>query len=576
MIWWASQPNRARSERLAIAELEEANDWLTKVAWRLTEEARLCADFEIEHLGEPIPLTLTYPSFFPDMPPQVTPRQEVRLSGHQYGAGGELCLEFRPDNWEPTFSGAMMIESAHRLLTGEEPSLGEAAAVANAHRTTVGQDVRAATYRLIISEDFQTACEQVPLHDVVEAEVVEHFMAKHWLAFPRRVATAEQAWWDALDPLPDSRTRKGYFARLAPNFAPHVKADYAFFELLVGVVELEELSKRFASSDTELVLLIECGGVYKMMSLAPGTGKRTVYDYRTIIAPKDGGRLSTEYDRLGAASAAIIGCGSLGSKIAASLARAGLGRFLLVDSDLLFAGNLVRNELDWRSVGLNKSNAVAARVREISPSAQVDVRRINLGAQESSALTDATLVAIGKCDLIIDATADGQAFNLAGSVARNEKKPLVWGEVFGGGIGGVITRLRPDLDPVPHIARRQILDWCAGHGVPPPEGAAIQYGLDLPEGAPPLIADDADVTLIAGHMTRLALDILLRSETIFPQSAYAIGLKAGWIFDAPFDTWPMELAPEGVWGSQKEEQLAENIEAFVAEFFPQASADEAS
>lgn len=574
MIWWASQPNRARSERLAIAELEEANDWLRSVAWRLTKEARLCADFEIEHLGKIVPLTLTYPSFFPEMPPQVMPRDEVRLSGHQYGAGGELCLEFRPDNWEPSFTGAMMIASAHRLLSGEEPELGEAAEVANAHRTTIGQDVRGATYRFIISDDFRAACARAPLHEAIDAEIVEHFMAKHWLALPRRIGAGDQSYWDAADPLPDSRTRKGYFVRLAANLAEHVKAQYAFFELMIGVLKQEDLNSRFAGSDTELVFLIECDGVFKLMSLAPGTGKRTVYDYKTIVAPKSGGRLSADYDRLAAASAAIVGCGSLGSKIAASLARAGLGRFLLIDADLFFAANLVRNELDWRAVGLNKPNALAARVHEIRPSAQVDIRRINLGAQESSALTDATLVAIGMCDMIIDATADAQAFNLVGAVARNEKKPLVWGEVFGGGIGGLIARLRPDVDPVPHAARRQILDWCAGHGVAPPEGSGVQYGLDLTEGAPPLIADDADVALIAGDMTRLALDILLRSETVFPQSAYAIGLKAGWIFEAPFDTWPINLTPEGEWGPEKEEQLAEGIEAFVAEFFPEAAADE--
>lgn len=574
MIWWASQPNRARSERLAIADLQEANDWLRNVAWRLTTEVRLCADFEIEHLGQLIPLTLTYPDFFPDVPPQVTPREEVRLSGHQYGAGGELCLEFRPDNWEPRFTGAMMIESAHRLLSGEEPTAGEAAEVANAHRTTIGQDVRGATYRFVVSEDFCAASAKAPLHTALDAEIIEHFIAKHWLAFPRRIGAGDEVHWEGADPLPDSRTRKGYFVRLAGQFAEHVKAQYGFFELLVGVLDREDIIDRFASSDAELVFLIECDGIFKLMSLAPGTGKRSVYDYRTVLVPKPSDRLSADYDRLQAASAAIVGCGSLGSKIAASLARAGVGRFLLVDADLFFPGNLVRNELDWRAVGLNKPNGVAARIAEIRPSAQVDVRRINLGAQESSALTDATLVAIGKCGIIIDATADAQAFNLLGSVARNEQKPLVWGEVFGGGIGGLVGRLRPGFEPVPHAARRQILDWCAEHGVAPPEGSAVQYGLDLLEDAPPLIADDADVALIAGHMTKFALDILLRSETIFPQSAYAIGLKAGWIFEAPFDTWPINLTPEGEWGPEKEAQLAEGIDAFIAEFFPQAAGDE--
>lgn len=65
MIWWASQPSRARSERRAIADLQERSDWLRDVTWRLTPQARLCADFDLVRFGEAVPLTLTYPGFFP-------------------------------------------------------------------------------------------------------------------------------------------------------------------------------------------------------------------------------------------------------------------------------------------------------------------------------------------------------------------------------------------------------------------------------------------------------------------------------------------------------------------------------
>ena len=35
---------------------------------------------------------------------------------------------------------------------------------------------------------------------------------------------------------------------------------------------------------------------------------------------------------------------------------------MLVDGDVVLPGNLVRNELDWRAVGLNKPDALAARL----------------------------------------------------------------------------------------------------------------------------------------------------------------------------------------------------------------------
>ena len=123
MIWWTDLPSRARAERQAIAELAEEADWLQSAKWRLTDDLQFVADFDIVHLGASYPLSLTYPHFFPAVPPQVTPRDGARISGHQYGAGGELCLEYRPDNWEPQFTGAMMIGSAYRLLSGEVPQM---------------------------------------------------------------------------------------------------------------------------------------------------------------------------------------------------------------------------------------------------------------------------------------------------------------------------------------------------------------------------------------------------------------------------------------------------------------------
>jgi len=573
VIWWTSQPSRARSERLAIAELEERCSWLGSVKWRLAHDFRLCVDFEVEHAGKVVPLTLTYPSFFPEMPPQVTPHGEVRLSGHQYGAGGELCLEYRPDNWEPSFTGAMMIESAHRLLAGEEPSPGEAAEVLSAHRTTVGQEVRSAHFRLILPDQARTALSKVSLGQAVEAEIVEHLAAGHWLAFIRRVADGDLVHWDAAGELPAFRSRKAHFVRLDPALKGYVTATYEFIGMLWKLVDCEAAQSRFASSDEETAIIVEAGGVYKLMSLAPGTGRRAVYDYKTVVVQETKGRrLPAEYGRLAEASVAIVGCGSVGSKVATSLTRAGVGKFVLVDGDILWPDNLVRNDLDWRAVGLNKPDAVEERIRHILPQATVTKRRLVLGGQESSDSTDSALVSIGKCDVIVDATAEPQVFNLCGSVARNEKKALVWGEVFGGGIGGLVARLRPEIDPVPHAARRQILDWCAGHGRSPPQGTEAQYGLALPNGVPPLIADDADVTIMAAHMTRLVLDLLAQNKSLFPHSAYAIGLKPGWIFEVPFDTWPISLVPDGEWGPQKDDNLAEELDAMVRELFPKADA----
>ena len=58
-------------------------------------------------------------------------------------------------------------------------------------------------------------------------------------------------------------------------------------------------------------------------------------------------RLPAEYAGLAPVRVGIVGLGSLGSKIAVSLARSGLRRFLLVDDDVLLPENICRHELSW-------------------------------------------------------------------------------------------------------------------------------------------------------------------------------------------------------------------------------------
>ena len=84
------------------------------------------------------------------------------------------------------------------------------------------------------------------------------------------------------------------------------------------------------------------------------------------------------------------------------------------------------------------------------------------------------------------------------------KKPLLWAELFGGGFGGFIARYRPLQEPDPPSMRQAIENWCLERGKPI-ERAAMDYGGDSRRA---LIADDADVTVIASHAARMAIDLL--------------------------------------------------------------------
>lgn len=148
---------------------------------------------------------------------------------------------------------------------------------------------------------------------------------------------------------------------------------------------------------------------------------------------------------------------------------------------------------------------------------------------------------------------------------------MVWCQVFAGGIGGIIARVRPGFDPIPTEARSQIRAWCDSHNVPWIAATETDYGIER-DNAQPLIADDADVSVIANHASRFILDLLTREQSVFPCSAYAIGLVAEWIFRAPFDTWPIDLRQEGDWGGAQELASSEELKELLTSLFPKVNA----
>lgn len=71
--------------------------------------------------------------------------------------------------------------------------------------------------------------------------------------------------------------------------------------------------------------------------------------------------------RFEAASVAVCGLGGLGSNIAVSLARAGVGRLILIDFDRVDITNLHRQQYKASQVGEYKTEALLKNLREIAP-----------------------------------------------------------------------------------------------------------------------------------------------------------------------------------------------------------------
>src|SRR5687767_4391358 len=71
---------------------------------------------------------------------------------------------------------------------------------------------------------------------------------------------------------------------------------------------------------------------------------------------------------------AVIGLGSGGGFVTLALAMSGVGKFVLVDDDILEQANVMRHVADSSFVGQPKAEAVAELIRRRNPNAEIDVR----------------------------------------------------------------------------------------------------------------------------------------------------------------------------------------------------------
>ncbi len=569
MIWWLDNPTRARVERQNIADLAERVSWLSGVRWYLSAGLALSVDFDIEHDGQSFPLTMTYAAFHPNAPPIVLPRDSSRLSSHQYGAGGNLCLEYRADNWETAISGAMMVQSAHRLIAGERGTDGYE--LPSAHQVSIGQSARGSRFRFLVTTTVAEHLNSIEQGQTVEIGVAEKLHAETLVITITEIAgiTNVGAWPFGIR----ESAKRGYAVRLPSGASMPASTESSIVKFLDDL-DLATIREQAVAAGGEMDLVLVADRELSHFYAYDADGKRHFGRSRTLMVNDVGNRMPDEYSALAEKNVGIVGCGSVGSKVAAMLARSGVRCFTLVDDDVFFSTNLSRNELSAPAVGVHKVDALRARLIDLAGTVDITIRRVALGGQESADSTDSVMSALSSCDLIVDATADAHCFNFCAAVAKANLKPLVWGEVFAGGIGGLVARVRSGHEPEPQIARNQINAWCDAHGIPAPlAGLLAPYAATAGDGVP-LIADDAEVAIIAGHLARLATDVLVRpDESAFPVPAYAIGLRKAWIFSEPFETWPIKLGGSEPWKTESDSASAVERLRLLRELLPSTSDD---
>ena len=94
-------------------------------------------------------------------------------------------------------------------------------------------------------------------------------------------------------------------------------------------------------------------------------------------------------DAFGRATVAICGLGGLGSNIAVSLVRAGVGTLILIDFDKVDITNLNRQQYKAFQVGMDKTEALAANLAEINPYTRLLTHQVRITENNAARLLEA-------------------------------------------------------------------------------------------------------------------------------------------------------------------------------------------
>jgi molybdopterin/thiamine biosynthesis adenylyltransferase len=126
-------------------------------------------------------------------------------------------------------------------------------------------------------------------------------------------------------------------------------------------------------------------------------------------------------DRLLHAHALIVGAGGLGSPVALYLAAAGVGRITLADPDVVELTNLQRQIAhDMSSLGVNKAESAARRMRDMNPDVQVEPLQAKLAG-------DALDAAVAASDVVLDCSDNFPTRQAVNRACARHRKPLVSG-----------------------------------------------------------------------------------------------------------------------------------------------------
>jgi len=194
-----------------------------------------------------------------------------------------------------------------------------------------------------------------------------------------------------------------------------------------------------AAEDTPVVVLDEAGLEAPVAYMGPGLDETCVLH---VISPKkDAAKRRVgllESDMLAERRVLVVGLGSFGSTVAVELAKAGVGKFALVDGDRLEPGNIMRHQCGLADIGRYKTLAVRDAILARNPDAGVETWECDVNSDLSMLRRNVT-----GSDVLICLTDQGRSRFNCNAAAVAAGRPALFARAITRAAGGDVFRYRP-------------------------------------------------------------------------------------------------------------------------------------
>ena len=124
----------------------------------------------------------------------------------------------------------------------------------------------------------------------------------------------------------------------------------------------------------------------------------TKEEWYAALSERHGEKIQKNFE---SATVAVCGLGGLGSNIAFALARAGVGKLILIDFDSVDITNLHRQQYKASQIGMNKTDALRANLLEIAPYVAIETHSVRITENNAEVLLE-------KADIICEAFDDAE------------------------------------------------------------------------------------------------------------------------------------------------------------------------